>query len=226
MPTSRARTESWSDVPVDADLTLVYGPRWARLYLLPPAEALAPAFVRVIGLHGAAYDRELADPVDRIHRDRTHFTGTSAAPVPRWMVAVYQAFDASRRVVPLRVAARATRRLARMLRQTRRGGDDAAHGPDATESSLAATGAGVDLDAIARTVHAVESRVRTPDCYSRALLTALLCLIAGRACTLLVGVLAPTRKMHAWCCVDSVLPYERLPEHYMYVPLWMLQLDP
>jgi hypothetical protein len=226
MPTSRARTESWAGVPVDAGLMLVYGPRWARLYLLPPAEALAPPFLRVIGLHGAAHDRELADPVDRIHSDRTHFTGTPAAPVPAWTIALYQAFDGSRHVVPLRVAARATPRLARLLQRMRRTADDAGHGPDTTESGLDPTGAGLDLDAIARTLHAVESRVRTPNCYPRALLTALLCLASGRACTLIVGVLAPTRKMHAWCCVDGVLPYEHLPEHYMYRPLWTLPLDP
>jgi hypothetical protein len=210
MPTSPV-AESWSDVSVNADLTQVYGPRWARLYLLPPADALDPSFLRVIGLHGATHDRELADPVIRIHRDRTHFTGTATVPVANWMVVAYRAFDASRHVVPLRVAARVTRRLARLLRRTRRGTDATSESPD--------------LDAIARTVHAVESRVRTPDCYPRALLTALHCLTAGFACTLLVGVLAPTRKMHAWCCVDGVLPYERLPEHYMYRPLWMLPLD-
>lgn len=218
MSVLRRCTESWTDVPVDAELTLVYGPRWARVYLLPSADALAPPFLRAIGLGGATRDGELADPVERVHRDRTHFTGAPIASVPDWMVAAYQAFDASRHVVPLRVAALATRAIARVLWRTRGGGAPAA-GPDTANPSL-------DLDTIARTVHAVEARVRTPDCYPRALLTALLSLSAGRACMLLVGVLAPTRKMHAWCCLDGVLPYERQPEHYIYRPLWMLWVDP
>jgi hypothetical protein len=54
----------------------------------------------------------------------------------------------------------------------------------------------------------------------------LLCLTAGGACSLLVGVLAPTRKTHAWCCINGVLPYEGAPEHYMYQPVWMLRLEP
>ena len=44
--------------------------------------------------------------------------------------------------------------------------------------------------------------------------------------TLIVGVLSPTRKMHAWCEVDGELPYEPMPEHYLYQPLWTLALTP
>jgi hypothetical protein len=48
----------------------------------------------------------------------------------------------------------------------------------------------------------------------------------GRGCVLAVGALAPTRKMHAWCSVDGVLPCEPLPEHYLYQVLWTSAVAP
>jgi sugar/nucleoside kinase (ribokinase family) len=79
---------------------------------------------------------------------------------------------------------------------------------------------------IGATVHAVEDASGAGDCYARALITAFMCLSARRACVLAVGVLAPTRKMHAWCCVEGDLPYEPSPEHYLYQPVWTLSLAP
>jgi hypothetical protein len=84
----------------------------------------------------------------------------------------------------------------------------------------------VDLTDIARTIHAVEQGAGRADCYPRALLTMYLCLRAGRVCQLLIGSLVPTRMMHAWCSTEGQLPYEAMPEHYMYRPMLMLQFDP
>lgn len=115
-------------------------------------------------------------------------------------------------MLPLRQAARLVRKLA-IRERSRQRGRTAAQPP-------------ADVAGLARSVHAVEHRAGFSDCYPRALMTAYLCLRAGRGCVLAVGALAPTRKMHAWCSVDGVLPYEPLPEHYLYQPLWTSALTP
>ena len=66
---------------------------------------------------------------------------------------------------------------------------------------------------------AVESAVGISDCYPRALLTAYLCMLAGLPCEVTVGILAPTRNMHAWCASGGAIPYEPQPEHWFYRPL-------
>jgi hypothetical protein len=81
------------------------------------------------------------------------------------------------------------------------------------------------LSDIGRLVFEVERSAGIEDCYPRALLTLYLCLQAGHPCELLVGCLAPTRKMHAWCSSAGTLPYEALPEHYMYQPLYALAFE-
>ena len=81
-------------------------------------------------------------------------------------------------------------------------------------------------EAIGRLVHGVESAIGLADCYPRALLTAWLSLSHGLRCELVVGTLAPTRKMHAWCSIHGQLPYEALPEHYLYQPLLIMSLTP
>src|SRR5690606_22638630 len=86
--------------------------------------------------------------------------------------------------------------------------------------------AGSTASDIGKIVHAVESKTGWANCYPRALLTAGLATAAGRECTLVIGQLAPTRKMHAWCSIDGEVPYEPSPEHYLYQPLWMLTLRP
>jgi hypothetical protein len=79
---------------------------------------------------------------------------------------------------------------------------------------------------IGRLVHGIERAVGRADCYPRALMTCYLCLKNGRGCQVVVGTLAPTRKMHAWCSTDGELPYEASPEHYMYRPLLVMTLSP
>lgn len=74
-------------------------------------------------------------------------------------------------------------------------------------------------------VHGIEQSLGYSDCYPRALMTLYLCLSSRRDCDLTIGLLAPTRKMHAWCSSEGQLPYEALPEHYMYQPLMVMNFS-
>jgi hypothetical protein len=64
------------------------------------------------------------------------------------------------------------------------------------------------------------------NCYPRAIVSATMAHREGMECQLTLGVLAPTRKMHLWCTVAGVLPYEPSPEHYLYQPLFGLTVLP
>jgi hypothetical protein len=199
--------EAWADIAVDGERTLVYGPRFGRLYLLHAGVARDPTFLRMSGLAASARADDLVDPVDRIACDLPALACTAKPVVPALLRATYGLMRASRRVTNLRVAARAVRHAAKAF-------------------GCRAVAPGASASEIGRLVWAVETGGRGGDCYARALLTAYLCLSSGRGCTLAVGVLSPTRKMHAWCGVDGVLPYEPFPEHYLYQPVWTLRLAP
>ena len=73
---------------------------------------------------------------------------------------------------------------------------------------------------------AIERAASLSDCYPRALASAWLAARARLPCQLTLGVLSPTRKMHLWCTVNGVLPYEPKGEHYLYTPLFALTLLP
>lgn len=197
--------EAWCAVEVDEHQRMLYGPRFGRLYLLPAADALDERFCRVIGLAVDARVESLPDPVHRIVHDLHSLTGEATIRASVALVAVYRLLQASRYVVPFRLALAAVRIAALLLGRH-------------------CVAAGASPSQIAQLVHAVERRLFCGDCYPRSLLTAFLCLSARRACTVLVGVLAPTRKMHAWCSVEGCLPYEPSPEHYLYQPVWTATL--
>jgi hypothetical protein len=197
--------EAWCDVPVEGGQTMIYGPRFGRLYLLAHEDALSPQFLRAIGLAGVPRVEPLNDPAESVLSDRTTAT-EPAQDVAPLLSNAYRAFDASRRLLPMRQAVRVVRWWAGRPR----GG-----------SRFEADG----VEAMGRVLHAVESRASNPNCYPRALVTALLSVAAGRSCSIVIGVLSPTRMMHAWCVVDGVVPYERDPEHFLYQPLWTRTLS-
>jgi hypothetical protein len=194
----------WARACVDEERCLVYGPRLGRLYLLSTADSLAEPMQRVLGLHGLTRDDGLADPAERVLHDRSSLNRFQPRAAPRRLRLFYRLLHHSRRVAPLALTARLVAAAGRR-----------AAGRDRS-----------DLTDIARTIHALEQATGLADCYPRALLTLYLCLRTGRACQLLVGTLAPTRMMHAWCSTEGQLPYEAMPEHYMYRPVLMLPFDP
>lgn len=203
---SATMTQSWSSIHLRDDRHLLYGPRIGRAYLLPPSRLTDPAFIRLAGLHEAHYQEVLPDPAQGIARtlENSHRAPVKAAPMSR--VFGYRCLHFSRHLIPLRLMARILRSLALLKRPWRP--------PDCQNAALA--------DAL----HAIEHRLGAGDCYPRALMTLYLSIRMQRACALALGALTPTRKMHVWCVVDGVLPYEPLPEHYLYQPLWVLQLTP
>lgn len=192
----------WARAFVDEERCLVYGPRLGRLYLLSAAESLKGPVQRVLGLHGLTLDDGLVDPADRILHDRSSLSLAGPTPAPLGLRLFYRFLHHSRRIVPFAAMARLVTAVVRR----------------------SPTRESIGLADIARTVHAVEQDTGLADCYPRALLTSYLCLREGRDCQLSIGTLAPTRKMHAWCSTEGQLPYEAMPEHYMYRPVMVLRL--
>jgi transglutaminase superfamily protein len=198
------RHEQWAPVATGADRWLVYGPRLGRLYLISQEELRDRLFRAVLGLRASDERSRLEDPARGIHFDRTSFIHSTKLSAPNVLARMYRLFNASRRFASLRVVA--TRTQANALRVRRRRGSRCRHAPQ-----------------IGRAVFNVERTLGFADCYPRALLTLHLAILYGLPCTLAVGVLAPTRKMHAWCTIEDVVPYEALPEHYLYQPLWLAE---
>lgn len=201
----------WTRVLVDDRRGLLYGPGTGRLYLLGPREAEDRWLRRVLGLARWTFDDDLEDPAATVAHDATSFRGATPPLARASLRGAYRLLDQTRSVLPFGLAVRLTAAAAR--RRARRG-------------ALAANGNIDRVGAIARAIHALERDVGYADCYPRALLTAYLALSVGTACRISIGVLAPTRKMHAWCTVDGVVPYEPMPEHFLYRPLLVISLDP
>jgi hypothetical protein len=188
---------SWTRVFVDRERCLVYGPSLGRLYLLDARQALDRHLQRLLGLRSLTLRDDLPDPALRIVHDLSNLKVEPLVAPPALLRIAYRALHLSRHLVPFRMMAAIVRRAARPRQP----------GPQLTVSDLG------------RQVHGIERAVGLADCYPRALITTYLCLKSGRSCELVVGTLAPTRKMHAWCSIDGQLPYEASPEHYMYRPL-------
>ena len=194
----------WSRVFVDNQRCLVYGLSLGRLYLLTGPESRQGVLQKLLGLGSMAFHDHLSDPANSIVHDRPGLREMPLLPAPWSLRIAYCVLHYSRHLVPF-VAAVVLLRSVSGSRRTQR---------PAT------------VGRIGRLVHAIETAVGFADCYPRALMTSYLCLRSGRPCELTIGTLAPTRKMHAWCSTVGELPYEALPEHYMYRPLLIITLSP
>jgi hypothetical protein len=183
---------------------LVYGPRLGRLYLLAVGDVESAPLRRALGLDSYVQQEDLRDPAFRVLHDLPSLRRLPARRVSRALVWIYRLLHWSRSVAPFPWVGRLLLRLARRSKWAPRG----------TSAE------------IGRVVHAVERMAGVSDCYPRALLTAFLCAASGQRCELVVGTLAPTRNMHAWCCTDGSIPFEPSPEHHMFQPLLVLPLEP
>jgi hypothetical protein len=193
----------WSRVFVDNERWLVYGPRLGRLYLLTSQQSLDARLQGLLGLRRFHLVDSLADPAERIVHDLPSLKYLRADGVPRSARIAYETLRRSRTLIPLPAMAALVGRIAERKPTARS-----------------------DPSEIGSLLHAVERSVSSADCYPRALLTCYLCLSSRRSCDLALGVLSPTRMMHAWCSTAGQLPYEPSPEHYLYQPLLVMKLSP
>jgi Transglutaminase-like superfamily len=187
----------WSAVPHGEERFFVYGPQIGRMYLLSGAQLSNPHLLRFLGLDNLARQSDLADPAERIAHDRVSLRDDASDCPPFSLRLGYRIAMRTRGLIPLIFSVTIIRWLARRPKHPR----------PATISE------------IGRMVHRIERAVGIEECYPRALMTCYLCLRSGRACDLTVGALSPTPMMHIWCATEGLLPYEALPEHFMYQPL-------
>lgn len=192
----------WAPVAADAHRCFVYSPRIGRLYLVTIEQLEDAVFRRILGLSDRDRRDGLEDPAKCIVFNAASFSRGNVRSPPSSLALLYRSFNASRRLVPFSAMANLAALNASRFRRSRR----------AEVWRVAQLG---------RVIYQVERNAGVADCYPRALLTLHLSILRGLACTLVVGVLAPTRKMHAWCVVEQQIPYEALPEHYLYQPLWV-----
>jgi hypothetical protein len=184
----------WTRLPLGDGRWLVYSPRFGRTYLLDADSATVGVLPRLVGLHSGDYRESLEDPAGSVA------PLDPAAPEPtvgRLLTLLYTLFHRHRSIASISRAIRLAALLTRLQPHRRQWG--------AAE--------------VGRLVRAVERSAGISDCYPRALLTAYLCMLAGLPCEITVGILAPTRNMHAWCSTDGSIPYEPEPEHWYYRPL-------
>lgn len=200
---------AWARVCVDDARALIYGPNLGRLYLVTRDQASDRHLQSVLGLRRYVFHDTLDDPALRIVHDLANLK-TVPLPYPSALLRLgYRLIQFLRHLVPFRVAIALIDRLAAYSRRRIVGDSEM---PTVSD--------------IGRLVHAIERAIGIADCYPRALITCFLALRCGHHCKLTIGSLVPTRKMHAWCSIDGQLPYEALPEHYLYQPLLVLALSP
>jgi hypothetical protein len=158
----------------------------------------------MLGLRSFTFCGNLPDPVTRIVCDLSSLKMAAPIKVGFGLASGYRLLHWSRNILPFAATAKVVGALARWRGR---------------RSNLT-------LWEIGRLIRGVESAAGFADCYPRALMTCYLCLQSNRDCELVIGTLAPTRKMHAWCSSDGQLAYEAQPEHYMYRPLMIMPLRP
>ena len=190
-------TVRWCRIGIE-NRFFVYGPRLGALYLLPAGEAHNNKLIRVLGVRSSDFEQVVADPASVVLHDITAFKAGVIPPAPKFWCYLYRFIHQSRNVVPFGILLRLATNLVSLS-------------PGKTNFRT--------QEAIGKLLHAIETKIALRDCYPRAIITACLCSKARLSWQVAIGILSPTRMMHAWCSTNGVLPYEPLPEHYMYQPL-------
>lgn len=181
----------------------MYGPLLGRLYLLSERDSSNRSIQRLLGLKRYRYCASLTDPAIRIVHDRSSAGRLPLLTPPIRLCVAYRLFQHLRSIIPFQLMVRLLCLVAKRRQVIK----------EATAAD------------IGRLVHSIERKIGFGDCYPRTLLTAYLCVRNRLSCELTVGSLVPTRKMHAWCSTDGLLPYEDLPQHYMYQPLVIVKIS-
>ena len=192
----------WTRI-LDSGFFFVYSPFLGRLYRVSGDILSDRIFSRILGLRDENFRETLEDPATGILLSEPDFVGRPPASNLRTLRLLYRVFHWSRYLVS----------FCFMLRQIRFWG-----------RAVSKEGSPLAVE-IGQRVYEVERACGVADCYPRALMTAYLCVKYGLSCEVSVGALVPTRKMHAWCSVRGMIPYEDFPGHYMYQPLIVVSLD-
>jgi len=204
----------WTCLPVGDRQCLVYSPRFGRTYVLGEKLARTALLPVVFGLSASNRRDSLPDPaasvelVGALEKSVGPLLGQTLgeereAAVWWFLLLLYRFFHRNRTVASIGRTIRLATWLVPLQRSRRRWG--------ALE--------------IGSVVMAVERSVGISDCYPRALLTACLCLTAGLSCQVTVGILAPSKLMHAWCSTGGVIPYEPVRRHWWYSPLVVFDIS-
>jgi hypothetical protein len=195
----------------DDDRHFLYSPRFGAAYLLDREQVGNEVLLWLLGLPPSMRVAAVEDPAVRVGLAGAHEKELSPSDLAGWVKSEpqahlrrlgrwYRLFHRYRHVfTPLTIE-----RWARVLSLSF---DSAARSQNWT------------LERIAKLVAATEHQAGFSDCFPRALLTAGLCVIAGIRFNITIGILAPTRKLHAWCTSDGTLIYEPTPRHWWYRPL-------
>jgi hypothetical protein len=205
---------SWTSLPLGDRRCIFYSPRFCRTYLLGDELATTTVLSVVFGLSASNRRDLLPDPAASVELvgdfEKSlgsllgQAMGAEREAVFRWFLSLLYIFSHRyRTVASIGRTICLARWLVRLQRNRRRWGP---------------------LE-IGRVVMAVERSVGISDCYPRALLTAYLCLTAGLSCQITVGILAPTKLLHAWCSTGGVIPYEPVPRHWWYSPLVIFEIS-
>jgi len=204
----------WTCLSVGDRQCLVYSPRFGRTYVLGEELARTAVLPVVFGLSASNRRDLLPDPAASVELVGAfeksvgpllgQTLGAELETVIGWFLPLlYRFFHRNRTVASIGRTIRLATWLVRLRRCRRRWG--------ALE--------------IGSVVMAVERSVGISDCYPRALLTACLCLTAGLSCQVTVGILAPSKLMHAWCSTGGVIPYEPVRRHWWYSPLVVFDIS-
>jgi hypothetical protein len=199
----------WTSLAAGDGRAFLFSPRFNRTYLLAEDLANSAVCASLLGLNLKNRLESLVDPAARVElvgafeKPSVSLPGEVLPNVGKMLPRLYCFLHGNRSIASI---ARAIF-IAKMLARRDRG--------DARRT----------VREIGETVRAVEVEVGISDCYPRALLTAYLCLASGRSCELTVGILAPTRNIHAWCSTRGVIPFEPVFHHWWYRPLVLFELS-
>jgi hypothetical protein len=184
----------WTRQPAPDGRYFVFSPRFGNTYLLSIDLVISKITWILLGLRPSHFRHSLADPAESV----ALVGGRAASLQVGWFLPLlYRFFNNQRTIVSIGRAIRLAKWLARLR-------VDRGH---------------QTVIEIGRAVIAVERSVGVSDCYPRALLTAYLCLSARLPCRITIGILAPSRNMHAWCSTGGVIPYEPVRLNWWYSPL-------
>jgi len=191
----------------DGGRWFVFSPRFGAVYRLGSTEVQNELLLKLLGLPETARAGDIVDPVTRVGLGGMHEKEVAPVEVAAWAKSESEG---------------TVRQLAgwygRLHRQRwRYTPASVEHWAGRVASAIASDT--LDLERIGRLVALAELSAGVSDCYPRALLLSALCGRAGVGCDITIGILAPTRKLHAWCSADGTLLYEPTPRHWWYRPL-------